>query len=206
VRLWATEDRTLPVRVDAAAARRILAAQRAGTLSLRLVFDLPDDATCGSDLRGKRYALGLEPVDWTWLDGQAALARGTTSGDRPALSLAQGAEPLVDVGEPIAGPSEARRAVLAHRAELLTCYRRALEQEPALDGLVVVDLGPKVGVSADSTGSSDLTACVEKALATLAAGARTSVPIRFELLAPGSKATAIPAAADAEAAGKGAGQ
>jgi hypothetical protein len=203
VRLWPTEERGLPVEVDAAVARRILAAQRQGTLSLRLSFDLSDEATCGADLRGKHYTLGVEPVDWSWLDGDAVLARGGATADRPIMSVAQGAEPRVDVGEPIAGPSDAKRAVLARRADLLACYRQALEKDPALDGLLVVDLGPKVAVSADSTGSAGLGGCVERALGPLAAASRSSVPIRFELVAPGSKAAAIPAAGEAEGTGGG---
>jgi hypothetical protein len=202
VRLWATLDRSLPVQIDAAGARHILAARKAGTLSLRLVFDLPDDATCGADLRGQHYTLGVEPVEWTWIEGAAPLARGGVSGDRPAVSVAQGAQPTVEVGEPIAGPAEAKQAVLAHRTELLGCYQQALAHEPTLDGLVVVDLGPKLAVSGDSTGSADLTGCVEKALGPLASATRSSVPIRFELAPPGTKSAALPAAGGE---GKGAG-
>jgi hypothetical protein len=208
IRIWAAEDRALPVDLDAAGARRILAAQRTGRLMLRLVFDLPDDATCGTDVRGRHFTLAIEPVEWTWLDGDAVLARGGVGRDRPALSVAQGAEPVVDVGEPIAGPSEAKRAVLAHRAELLACYQGALQHDPGLDGLVVIDLGPRVEVAGDSTGSAELTGCVQRSLAPLAAAARSTVPIRFELAAPGTsaRAIAIPAAGAAEPETKGVGE
>jgi hypothetical protein len=200
VRLWATEDRALPVKLDAESARHVLAAQRAGTLSLALVFDLPDDATCGGDTRGKRYALGVEPVEWTWLENGAPLARGGVSGDRPGVTTAQGAQPLVDVGEPVSGSADARKAVLAYGGELLGCYQRALQREPELDGLVVVDLGPKVAVTADSTGSAELTGCVEQTLAPLVAASRSSVPIRFELALPGPGALVVPAPGAAEGA------
>ena len=88
-------------------ARKILAARTAGRLGLQLVFDLPDDAICMVDRRGKRTTLGVEPVEWSWRDGETVLAWGGVAGDRPAVNLAAGAQPAVDVGEPIAGPSEA---------------------------------------------------------------------------------------------------
>lgn len=193
--LYATDARGLPVRVNAALARRILAAQAAGRLTLRLVFDLPDDAVCGGDRRGLHYTLGVEPVEWTWYDGDEALAMGGVAADRPAATLAVGAQATVDVGEPIAGPSEARKAVLARRAELVACYAEGLQRSPALDGVLVVDLGARVAVSADSTGSADLARCVERALGPLAGAAPASVPIRFELSLP--KAAAEPASAPA---------
>jgi hypothetical protein len=179
--LTATLERGLPVHVNAATARRVLAAQRAGQLSLRLVFDLPDDAICAADPAGRKFDLGVEPVEWTWLEGETALAWGGVAGDRPAMSRAVGAEPAVEVGEPIAGPSEAKAAVIARRAELVACYAAGLEREPSLDGVVVVDVGAKIAVAADSTGSAELERCVENALAPLAGGAAASVPIRFEL-------------------------
>jgi hypothetical protein len=196
--LTATEDRGLPVHVDAAMARKILAARTAGRLGLQLVFDLPDDAVCIVDRRGKRFTLGVEPVEWSWRDGEAVLAWGGVAEDRPSVNLASGARPLVDVGEPIAGPSEAKKAVAARRADLTACYAQELRRDPAIDGVVVVDLGRKIGVAADSTGSPALTACVERVLAPLAGSAVASVPIRFELLAPGAKA---PATTPGEATG-----
>jgi hypothetical protein len=125
---------------------------------------------------------------------------GGVASDRPAVSLAAGAQATVDVGEPIAGPSEARKAVLARRAELVACYAEGLRRAPGLDGVVVVDLGPRVAVSADSTGSADLARCVERALGSLAGAAAASVPIRFELAMPRAGAEASPAAAEPAAA------
>ncbi len=187
--LTATEDRGLPVHVNAAMARKILAARNAGRLGLQLVFDLPDDAICTVDRRGKRHALGVEPVEWSWRDGNGVLAWGGVAGDRPPVNVALGAQPSVEVGEPIAGPSDARKAVVARRSDLTACYADELRRDPAIDGVVVVDLGRQVGVAADSTGSSTLTACVERVLAPLAGSAVASVPIRFELVAPGSAGT-----------------
>ncbi len=177
----AVEEGGLPVRVSAAVARRILAAKAAGRLGLQLVFDLPDDAVCGGDLRGKRYVLGVEPVEWSWKDGEAVLASGGVAGDRPSVNVAAGARPSVEVGDPIAGPAEARKAVAEHRDGLAACYADELRRAPTTDGVVVVDLGAKVAVAADSTGSSGLTACVEKVLSTLVGSVSASVPIRFEL-------------------------
>lgn len=185
VSVYATMERGLPVQVNAATARRILAAQAAGRLALHLVFDLPEDAVCGGDHRGQRFTLGVEPVEWGWFDGETELVVGSVAADRPPVSLAGGAEATVDVGEPIAGPSAARKAVLARRADLVACYAEGLRRSPALDGVVVVDLGARVAVSADSTGSADLAKCVERALGPLAgAGKPASVPIRFELAMP----------------------
>ena len=196
--ITAVDVRGLPVRVNASLARRILVAQAEGRLSLRLVFDLPDDAVCASDRGGTRVHLGVEPVEWSWIDGDLTLALGVVAGDRPAASQAVGAEPAVDVGEPIAGPSEAKKAVLARRVELAACYAEGLRRAPALDGVLVVDLGPRVSVSADSTGSEDLARCVEKALAPLVGSTPASVPIRFELTLPrdGAMPTAEPAAVE----------
>jgi hypothetical protein len=184
--LIATEERGLAVHVGAALARRILAARSAGRLELLLVFDLPDDAVCATDRRGRRYTLAVEPVEWSWRDGETVLAWGGVAGDRPAVNSAAGAQPSVDVGEPVVGPSEARKAVAARQADLAACYADELRRDPALDGVVVVDLGHQIAVAADSTGSATLAACVERALAPLAGSAVASVPIRFELLAPGS--------------------
>ncbi|ABC82296.1 hypothetical protein [Anaeromyxobacter dehalogenans] len=190
-RLWPSEERGLPVEADAGAARRVLEAQRAGRLALELTFDLPDDATCGADPRGKTFTLPVEPVDWAWTDGGAALARGGAGADRPLASAAQGATPRVDVGEPIAGPSEAKRAVLTRAGDLQACYAEALRRDPAVDGVLVVELGGgRIGVAADSTGTPELSTCVQRALATLASpgGGRVAVPIRFELVAPATAA------------------
>lgn len=184
-RLWPTEERGLEVEVDAAGARRILDAQRAGRLALELVFDLPEDAICGSDLRGKTFTLPVEPVGWSWADGEEVLARGGAGADRPLVSAAKGARPRVVVGDPVVGPVAVRGAVATRSADLERCYSEALQVDPALDGVLVVELDGKVAVAADSTGAPELGACVRRALGPVARGAgRAAVPIRFELLPP----------------------
>lgn len=198
-KLWPTLDRELPVEVDAAGARRILDAQRAGRLRLGLVFALPDDATCGPEQRLKRATVPIEPVGWRWLDGDAVLARGGAGQDRPLVTAAQGAEPRVTVGEPLAGAGEARQAVQGKAGALEACYRDALRQDPGVDGVVVVELAAAATrVVADSTGAGELGTCVRAALAPLApAEGRAEVPIRFELV-PAAAAARIPAAPAAE--------
>jgi hypothetical protein len=186
-RLWPTEERGLAVAADPAAVRRVLDAKARGTLALALVFDLPEEATCGTGARGKRFTVPIEPVAWRWVDGDAALAAGGAAGDRPVVTAAQGARPRVEVGEPIAGPADARKAVLARGADLEACYAEALKRAPALDGVLVADFGgPRATIAADSVGDADLAACVQRAIAPLApaAGGRAAVPVRFELGPP----------------------
>ncbi|HEY6101229.1 MAG TPA: hypothetical protein VIW03_17465 [Anaeromyxobacter sp.] len=186
-RLWPTEARSLAVEAEAGAARRVLDAQRRGTLALSVVFDLPEDATCASGPRGKTYAIPIDPVAWRWLDGEAVIAHGGAAAERPLVSAAQGARPRVDVGEPIAGPAALRKAVVARSRDLEGCYAEALKKDPALDGVLVADLGgPRAAISADSVGDVDFAACVQKALASLAPaqGGKAAVPIRFELAPP----------------------
>jgi hypothetical protein len=188
-RLWPTEERSLPVDADAGVARKVLQAQRDGTLSLALTFDLPDDATCGSGARGKKLTIPIEPVSWRWLDGTAVLARGGAGADRPFLSAAQGARPRVAVGDPIAGPVAAKKAVLARATELEACYAEALRRDPGIDGVLVADIGgQRAAISADSVGDVDLAACVQRVLGPLAPaqGGKVAVPIRFELEPPGA--------------------
>jgi hypothetical protein len=187
VRLWPAEARSLAVEAEAAAARRVLDAQRRGTLTLALVFDLPDDASCGSGPRGKTYTLPIDPVAWRWLDGGVVVAHGGAAAERPLVTAAQGARPRVDVGEPLAGPSELKKAVLARSQALESCYATALTRDPGLDGVLVADLGgPRAAISADSVGDADFAACVRDALASLAPvqGGRAAVPIRFDLTPP----------------------
>ena len=187
-RLWPTEDRSLAVETDPAGARQVLDAQRAGRLTLELVFDLPDDAACGKGVAGKGRTLPVEPVSWRWLDGERVLARGGAAVDRPLLTAAQGARPRVDVGEPIAGPREVKKAVLARAADLEACYADALRRDPGLDGVLVADLGgARPAISADSVGDGELALCVQRVLAPLAPapGGKVSVPLRFELDPPG---------------------
>ncbi len=188
-RLWPTEERGLAVEIDAAGARRVLDAQRSGALALALVFDLGDEAACGTGARGKKFTLGVEPVAWRWLEGATVLARGGAGVDCPVLTAAQGARPRVDVGDPIAGPAEAKKAVLARSPELEACYAEALRRDPGIDGVLVADLGgQRPAISADSVGDVDLAACVAKVLGPLAPaqGGKVAVPIRFELEPPGA--------------------
>lgn len=187
-RLWPTEERSLGVEAEAPVARKVLEAQRNGTLSLALTFDLPEDAACASGARGTALALPIEPVSWRWLDGDTLLAHGGAGADRPLLSLAQGARPTVAVGEPIAGPVEAKKAVLAHAPALEACYAEALKRDPRIDGVLVADIGGQdPAIAADSVGDVELAACVQRALGPVARpqGGKVAVPIRFELQPPG---------------------
>jgi hypothetical protein len=188
-KVWPTDERSLPVEIDAAGARRVLDAQRGGTLALGLVFDLPDDATCGKGARGQKLTLPVEPVSWRWTDGEAVLARGGAAADRPMLTAAQGARPRVDVGEPLAGPPEAKKLVLAREVELEGCYAEALRRDPAVDGVLVADLGgARPAITADSVGDTELALCVQRVLGPLAPaqGGKVAVPIRFLLEPPGA--------------------
>lgn len=187
VRLWPAEARGLAVEAEPAAARRVLDAQRRGTLRLAVVFDLPDDASCGSGPRGKTFTLAIDPVAWRWIDGGTIVAHGGAAAERPLVTAAQGARPKVEVGEPLAGPTGLKKAVLARSRDLEACYANALKKEPGLDGVLVADLGgARAAISADSVGDADFAACVRDALATLAPvqGGRGAVPIRFDLTPP----------------------
>ena len=193
IRLWPTEERELSVGAEPAAARRVVEARQKGTLALALVFDLPDDATCGSGARGATYSLPVEPVSWRWLDGDAVVASGGAAADRPALSAADGALPEVSVGEPLTGPSEAKRAVQARAGDLEACYAEALKRDPGLDGVLVAEFGgAPASIAADSVGDAGLAGCVQAVVGRLArgqGGGRAAVPIRFELAAPAQAAT-----------------
>ncbi len=188
-RLWPTEHRGLEVEADAATARRVLDAQRRGTLALELSFDLPDDTVCGTGARGKKFTVPIDPVSWRWFDGGAVVAQGGAAAERPLVTAAEGALPTVEVGDPISGPVEAQKLVLAKGGELEACYREALKRDPGVDGVLVADIGgPRTAISADSVGDDQLAVCVQQALAALANGARAAVPIRFVLAPPSSKA------------------
>jgi hypothetical protein len=191
-RLFPTLDRALPVTAGAAEARRVLEAQRAGRLELQVVWALPDDAACGGSRRARPFTVPVEPVSWAWLDGGAEIARGGEGADRPIVTAAQGAVPHVEVGEPLAGPAEAKGLVLGRSKDLLACYATALRRDPALDGVLVADLGGEAtAIRADSVGDADLAACVREALAGAGrGGARAAVPIRFELSGPAPAQTA----------------
>lgn len=191
IAIWPTEARGLGVETEASVARRVLDAQRRGTLSLGLVFDLPEDATCGTGARGKTFTLPVEPVAWRWLDGQTVLAHGGAAAERPLVSAAQGARPKVDVGEPISGPAEVKKAVLARSRDLEACYADALRRDPRIDGVLVADFGgTRAAISADSVGDEGLAACVQKVVGPLAPaqGGKAAVPIRFELAPPAEPA------------------
>jgi hypothetical protein len=113
------------------------------------------------------------------------LAHGGAAAERPLVTAAQGAVPRVDVGDPISGPLDARKLVLAKGGELEACYREALKRDPAVDGVLVAEIGgARAAISADSVGDEQLSICVQKALAALTQGTRAAVPIRFELGAP----------------------
>ncbi len=186
-RLWPITHRDLGVEADAAAARRVLDAQHRGTLVLELAFDLPEDATCGTGARGTKFTLPVDPVSWRWLDGDAVLAQGGAAAERPLATATQGALPRVDVGDPISGPLDASKLVLAKGGELEDCYREALKRNPGVDGVLVADIGgARTAISADSVGDEEMAVCVQRALAALAAGVRAAVPIRFELAPPGA--------------------
>jgi hypothetical protein len=187
-RLWPTEARDLAVEADAATARRILEAQRRGALALDVAFELPDDATCGTGARGKRFTIPIEPTSWRWLDGDAVLAHGGAAAERPLVTAAQGAVPRVDVGDPISGPLDASKLVLAKGGDLEACYREALKRNPAADGVLVAEIGgARTAISADSVGDEQFAACVQKALAGVSQGSRAAVPIRFDLAPPGAQ-------------------
>lgn len=186
-RLWPVAARSLAVETERSAARRVLDAQRRGALTLSVVFDLPEDAICGSGPRGKTLTLPIDPVAWRWLEGGNVLALGGAAAERPPVSAAQGARPRVEVGEPLAGPAELKKAVLARARDLEACYASALKKDPGVDGVLVADLGgSRAAIAADSVGDADFAACVREALASLAPvqGGKAAVPIRFELAPP----------------------
>jgi hypothetical protein len=193
-RLWPAAEAGFPVEVEPEGARRILGAQAAGTLELGLVFDLADDATCGSGPSGKsRYTLPVDPVAWRWQSGGEVLARGGAGADRPLVTAAQGASARVAVGEPMAGPRDARRAVEERTPALQACYADALRRNPGVDGVLVAELGgARPAIAADSVGDAELAACVTRALGDAAGaagvGGTVAVPIRFELVPPSARA------------------
>jgi hypothetical protein len=189
-RLWPTEERGLAVVAEPAAVRRVLDAKGRGTLALVLVFDLSDEVACGTGARGKSFTVPVEPVAWRWLDGEALLAAGGAAADRPTVTAAQGARPRVDVGEPIAGPPEVKKAVLARGAELEACYAEALKRNAALDGVLVAEFGgARAAIAADSVGDAGLAVCVQRVVSPLAPaqGGKAAVPIRF-VLGPSAEA------------------
>ncbi len=196
-RVWTAEERGLPVEVPQATARRILDARAAGTLVLAVVFDLPEDATCaGGASRPPRWVVPMEPVSWTYRDGEAVLARGGEGSDRPVVTAAHGAKPRVEIGDPVSGAPEMKGQVAAREADLRACYEEALRREPALDGVLVAELGGAApALAADSVGDPGLAACVRRVLDRVPSPARVAIPIRFVLDAPGAETPPAPAAA-----------
>jgi hypothetical protein len=201
LRLWTTEAAGLPVAADEEAARRILEAQKKRTLSVALVFVLPEDgeeAVCSHAEGALSYTLGVEPVSWQYLERGAVLARGGEGSDRPLWTVAEGARPRVEVAEPLEGGSPVQAAVRAHASGLEGCYQRALKAAPGLDGSLVADLdfgpggvGREVRIALDSVQDEGLVTCVRDVLARVALvgwqGRRAAVPIHFALDPPPSE-------------------
>jgi hypothetical protein len=199
LRLWTTEDAGLPVTADEAAARRILEAQRRRTLSLSLVFVLPEDgeeAVCSHAEGALSYTLGVEPVSWRYLDAGAVLARGGEGSDRPPWTVADGARPRVEIAEPLeGGDPSVQAAVRAHAGGLERCYEGALKSDPGLDGALVADLdftsggvARAVHIALDSVQHEGLVTCVRDVLTRVALagsqGQRAAIPIHFALEPP----------------------
>ncbi len=204
LRVWAPGEEDLAVQVPADRARRILDAQRDRSLTLAIVFDLPADeggSPCAHVAGAKQYTLAVEPVSWEYAANGEVLARGGEGADRPLVSSAQGARPRVDVGSPVGdAASESIRAPLARGADLATCYRAALQRDPAVDGTLVLELELRpeggaaraVRVSADSVQDPAFALCVRGAVGKVAfpkgKGGSVAVPIQFTLEAPPAKA------------------
>jgi hypothetical protein len=186
-RVYPATERGLPVEVDAATARRIVAAAKAKTLTLTVAFDLPDEATCLKLDGAKRFTVPMDPASWTYRDGETALARGGEGADRPIVTAAHGARPKVEVDAPFSGPAEAKAAVAARAPQMLDCYVQALKRDPAIDGLLTMDIGgPQPLVAVDSVADAPLADCVARALAGVAVPAKALVPVRFVLEPPAS--------------------
>ncbi len=198
IQIWPVENAGLPVTADAAAARRIMQAAARKRLVLALTFTLPDedDVTCAHANGSNRYALGVDPFRWEYLDGTQVLARGGEGADRPIVTAAEGALPRVRVSDPIGGGRELRSAVEARGKDLEGCYHRALQQNPGLDGSLVaeVDLASgaarTVRMAADSLQDEAMTACVSGIISNVAfpqgADVLADIPIHFELEPPGN--------------------
>lgn len=201
LRVWASEDAELTVKVSRAEARRVLDAQRAGLLALSLVFDLPDvdesGSPCAHAAGSRVYTLGVEPISWRYLAKGEVLARGGEGADRPLVTAAQGARPTVEVGEAVGGRAELRQPIAARTKDLATCYGAALRRDPSLDGILVLEVELREGrplstrVSADSMQDAALAACVQAAVGKASfpkGSAGVSVPIHFGLQAPAAAA------------------
>jgi hypothetical protein len=192
VRLHVVEDAGLPVQVDLAAARRILAAQAERKLALEVTF-VPaeeDEAPCFHVPGAAAYTVAAEPVAWRYLADGQVLARGGQGADRPLVSARSGARPRVRLGHPVGEDGAAPVPVDPRQGELEGCYAAALERDPYLDGALVADLAAgrqeRVRIAADSVGSDELAGCVRGALARveLRGGGRAFLPIHFVLEPP----------------------
>lgn len=196
LRVFSADEPGLPVTADPAAAERIVQAAARKALSLAITFTLPDDdATCAHANGTARYALGVEPISWEYVTGGEVLARGSEDGDRPTVSAEQGARPRVEVADPLEGGGRGvRTAIEARSSELESCYRRALQRQPALDGSLVAEFqvldggDPTIRMAADSVLDDDMTSCVRGVLSkvTLPPGedVRAAIPIHFVLEQP----------------------
>ncbi len=197
LRVWASEDPELAVKVSRAEVRRILDAQRAQALTLSLTFDLPAEdeggSPCAHAAGTKVYTLAVEPVSWEYVSKGEVLARGGEDAGRPLVTVAQGARPTVEIGDPVGGGGGVRQAIAGRSKELDACYRVALQRIPGLDGALVVEVrlgqggAPVVRVAADSIQDDELAACVRGALAKAGfpkGTAAASIPIHFRLQAP----------------------
>jgi hypothetical protein len=197
--IWTLSQEGLPVTADAATAERIVLAAQRKTLSLVLTFTMPDDddedVTCGHANGTNRYALGIEPYSWEYVDGDKVLAHGGEGGDRPLVTVNEGAKPRVFVSEPAGESGSAlKSAVEARRGDLKACYEKALRQNPGLDGAYVAEVEIERGVqnhvrmAADSVQDDSMSACVAAVLARVdfprQNRVRTAIPIHFELEAP----------------------
>jgi hypothetical protein len=197
--VWPVDDPTLPVAVGASDADRILAAASQGTLVLTIAFTVPGDAeevACVHPNGAKVHGLGIAPFAWEYADGDRVLARGGEGADRPVVSAAEGARPIVEIAAASGvGGEGLRDSVAAHDRDLEACYQRALQRDPTLDGTVVADFdlgaagAPRaVRMAVDSVQDDGLVTCVRDVLARvkLPAGHRDRVllPIRFVLERP----------------------
>ncbi|HET7754211.1 MAG TPA: hypothetical protein VFK85_09895 [Anaeromyxobacteraceae bacterium] len=194
-RLALVEDEGLPVRTDPATARRIVDAQKQGTLALRVTFALAEDeeAPCFAIAGAQASTFAAEPVAWEYVSGDEVLARGGQGGDRPLVSAAQGARPRVELGKPVSekGGGEVRTTAPDHVRALEGCYTDALKRDPYLDGAIVAALGAgsgpeRVKIAADTVQDEAFVGCVRGVLARVNAGGagRTWLPIHFVLVSP----------------------
>jgi hypothetical protein len=194
-RLALVEDEGLPVRANPDAARRIGAAQRDGTLALRVTFVLAEDeAPCFGLAGAPASTFAAEPVAWEYVAGEEVLARGGQGADRPLRSVTQGARPRVELGKAVSeAAGEVSTTAPDHVRDLEGCYSAALKRDPYLDGAIVAALqadgGDRVKVAADTIQDEAFAGCVLGVLARVdvrGAGGRTWLPIHFVLEGPGA--------------------